>query len=556
MKGGEDPETPEARRVLVLKGSRHAQILASAAGAGLAVATVSEGQGPGGSDMTASLCIVDLDGNGERMSALIERMREQGIPVLVIAESVDPTLDLVLQNGATHYLPAPFSDADLVRAVRLAQASARTKNGLRERRVIPPLQVPVEDETAVRARIEARLKASPLPLGLLLIAFTRMEMINTAFGRDIGDTLLEAAAGRIAPLLKLPDGQAVLSRLDGASFAVTLDGLEASARMQLAERIVERIERPFFAERHMVTMACRIGVVESMASDDATSLLKRAGAALAEARAPESAPVRMLSVADEGAALFDASLETDLRQALDRGEIEILFQPQLSVTSEDVVGVEALARWQHPQHGELGADTLFAVAERSDYLAALSAHVQQRASQIAAAWSPVLDHLRLAINLTASDIARPGFVETFFKMVDASGLARGRLTVEITETGLMHDLSAAALVLAGLRAGGCRVAIDDFGTGYSSLAYLKALPLDYLKIDKRLASDITGSSRDRIVVRGVIDMARSLGLAVIAEGVETREQLALLAAEGCNYYQGFLFAGAVTSEELARLVRP
>ena len=139
-------------------------------------------------------------------------------------------------------------------------------------------------------------------------------------------------------------------------------------------------------------------------------------------------------------------------------------------------------------------------------------------------------------------------------MIDESGFARERVTVEVTESGLIEDLSAAAALLAELREGGLRVAIDDFGTGYSSLAYLKALPLDYLKIDKRLSEDIVGSSRDRIVVRGVIDMARSLGLDVIAEGVETVEQLALLAEEGCTLYQGFLCSPPVSAAELPKLL--
>jgi EAL domain-containing protein (putative c-di-GMP-specific phosphodiesterase class I) len=139
-------------------------------------------------------------------------------------------------------------------------------------------------------------------------------------------------------------------------------------------------------------------------------------------------------------------------------------------------------------------------------------------------------------------------------MVGESGFDPKRLTVEVTEDGLIEDLGAAARLLAELREGGLRVAIDDFGTGYSSLAYLKALPLDYLKIDKRLSDDISGSARDRIVVRGVIDMARSLGLEVIAEGVESEEQLGLLAREGCTLYQGFLCAPPVTADELAALV--
>jgi EAL domain-containing protein (putative c-di-GMP-specific phosphodiesterase class I) len=249
-------------------------------------------------------------------------------------------------------------------------------------------------------------------------------------------------------------------------------------------------------------------------------------------------------------------LEIDLRRALDQDEIEILFQPQVSVTSGRIVGAEALARWRHPTFGELGAHTLFNVAERSDYLAQLSDHVQRKAIGAAAAWPPALARLRLSVNITAADIVRPGFASQFLDLVQSGGFDPKRLTVEVTEGGLIEDLNAAAYLLARLREGGLRVAIDDFGTGYSSLAYLKALPLDYLKIDKRLCEDITGSPRDRIVVRSVIDMARSLGLSVIAEGVESQQQLDLLAQEGCNLYQGFLCSRPVESGALAALMDP
>ena len=504
----------------------------------------------------AAVCIIDLDGQHKvGLDALTGAATLQCAATLVLSEPEDASLDRLIAGGATHYLPRPFADADLIRALRLADRHVERLRGRRERRVPRDHSFSVESEIGARERIAARLANDPAPLGLLLIAFTRFDMINTAFGRGTGDVLLDAVAERIEPLVRDHGGdRGFLTRMGGAEFIVTLDGLEPDAREALANQIVERIERPFLADGHMVSLGCRIGIVESAPDDTATQLLRRAGAALAEARASEGSHVRMLSAADEGAALFDVSLQADLRNALDRDEIEILFQPQLSIASGRMIGVEALARWQHPDHGELGAQTLFAVAERSDYLTTLSAHVQQRAATMAAAWPGALGTLRLAINLTAGDIARAGFVDNFFAMIDASGFPRERLTVEVTESGLIEDLGGAATVLAALRAGGCRVAIDDFGTGYSSLAYLKALPLDYLKIDKHMAQDISGSSRDRIVVRGVIDMARSLGLAVVAEGVETEEQLALLAAEGCNYYQGFLFAEAVGVEELVRLV--
>lgn len=504
----------------------------------------------------AAICVIDLDGGSKvGLDALIGSAALQRAATLVLSAPDDAVLDRLIAGGATHYLPRPFVECDLLRMLELANRHVERLRGRRERRVPRAASLAVESEAGARARIEARLSADPLPLGMLLIAFTRFDMINTAFGRGTGDVLLAAIGERIEPLIaEYGSGRAFLTRLSGAEFIVTLDGLDAEAREALANQIVARIERPFLADGHMITLGCRIGIVESAPNDTAMILIRRAGAALAKARASEGSHVRALSAADEGEALHDVSLQADLRRALDRDEIEILFQPQLSIASGRVIGVEALARWQHPEHGELGAQTLFAVAERSDYLTALSGHVQRRAASIAANWPEALATLRLAINLTSADIARADFVASFFAMIDSTGFPRSRLTVEVTESGLIEDLASAAAVLASLRAGGCRVAIDDFGTGYSSLAYLKALPLDYLKIDKDLTGDIAGSTRDRIVVRGVIDMARSLGLAVVAEGVETEEQLALLAADGCNYYQGFLFAQPVGIDELARLV--
>ena len=504
----------------------------------------------------ATICVIDLDDdNPVGLDALIGAATLQRAATLVIAETAHRSLDRILAGGATHYLARPFAVADLARTIRLAERYVERLRGRPERRLIRERSFAVETEPGARERIAARLASNSTPLGLLLVAFTRFDMINAAFGRSTGDVLLEAVAERIEPLVVSHAGaRGFMARMGGPEFMVTLDGLDETERKALANHIVERLERPFVANGHMISLDCRIGIVESRANENVVDLLRRVNAALAEARASETERVRSIATTDEGAALFDATLQADLRRALDRDEIEILFQPQLSIASGRVIGVEALARWQHPDHGELGAQTLFAVAERSDYLTILSAHVQRRAAKMAAAWPAALGGIRLAINLTAADIVRAGFVDSFLKMVDDSGFPRSRLTVEVTESGLMEDLATAATVLAELRAGGCRVAIDDFGTGYSSLAYLKALPLDYLKIDKQLAGDISGSSRDRIVVRGVIDMARSLGLAVVAEGVETEEQLALLAAEGCNYYQGFLFAEPVGVDDLVRLI--
>jgi diguanylate cyclase (GGDEF)-like protein len=415
----------------------------------------------------------------------------------------------------------------------------------------------VRDARAARAWMERQLAtgtAQP-PLVVLLLAVSRFDAINAAFGRSTGDSVLQAAARRIERAVDADGKRRMVARMAGAEFAILLGGpTSLSEGRFIAGQLVEAIGRPFMSGDHVITLGSRVGVVAAAANEDAAGLLRRASGALAEAKAADAGPIKVLDPGSASESALGDRLEIDLRRALDQDEIEILFQPQVSIATRRIVGAEALARWRHPEFGELGAITLFSVAERSDYLVQLSDHVQRKAIAAAAAWPEALSGLRVAVNITAADIVRPRFAEQFIALVEESGFDPGRLTVEVTESGLIEDLGAAANLLARLREGGLRVAIDDFGTGYSSLAYLKALPLDYLKIDKRLCEDISGSVRDQIVVRSVIDMARSLGLEVIAEGVETEEQLALLAREGCTLYQGFLCSPPIASEALAELV--
>jgi EAL domain-containing protein (putative c-di-GMP-specific phosphodiesterase class I)/GGDEF domain-containing protein len=409
------------------------------------------------------------------------------------------------------------------------------------------------DGAAVRSWINRQIETpNDVPLFAMMVALNRFDVVNTAYGRAAGDHLLRATSGRIAEVVDdLLGKHARAARLGGSSFLVA--ARVERARVDLvAERIARELARPFVVGESIAVLGCRIGLAEAVSGDDAASLLRRASEALADARDSDSATMRVAGQ-DGGDGTIDR-LSVELHRAIDRGEIEILFQPQISVSTGIMLGVEALARWEHGEHGTIGAETLFAAAARADLEIGLSDHIQRLALERAAAWPAAMSGLRLSLNLTAADIARPGFADLFLDRVDASGFPRNRLTLEITESGLIDDLGNAAALLTTLRGAGCRVAIDDFGTGYSSLAYLKALPLDYLKIDKKLAQDITGTTRDRVVVRGVIEMARSLGLTVIAEGVETLEQLDLLAKEGCQIYQGYLCSGAVTGTALEDLL--
>ena len=320
---------------------------------------------------------------------------------------------------------------------------------------------------------------------------------------------------------------------------------------RLAAALDAALAKPLAIGGRQAVLGSRWGMAESGPADDAASLLRRAAEALVAAKASDGATVRVAG--PEGAAPLD-SLAIDLHLAIERGEIDVLFQPQAPIDGRHVTGVEALARWRHGRLGPLGADALFAAADRADLGVALSDHIQELVLSRIARWPRRLGGLRGSLNLTAGDLGRPGFAALFLARVAASGVPFERLTVEITETGAIRNLEAAAAVLAAMRDAGVRVALDDFGTGYSSLAYLTALPLDYLKLDKALACGIEATPRHRGVVRAVMTLARSLGLAVVAEGIETEAQRALLAGEGCTFYQGFLLAPPLDEAALTAMM--
>ena len=239
-----------------------------------------------------------------------------------------------------------------------------------------------------------------------------------------------------------------------------------------------------------------------------------------------------------------------LEQAIARDRIELHFQPQIDPATGHVAGVEALARWS----GVAGPEELFSRADRARLSERLSRTIQRKALRVAGRWTGALAQLSLSINLLPMDLERPGFERWLLDEIAAAGLVPERITVEIVESSLVANPPAVAARLSCLRAAGVRIAIDDFGTGYSSLAYLTSLPIDTIKIDRALIADIVGGSRDRIVVKAMISLARELGHKVIIEGVESAAQLDLLAQWGCDLYQGFLGAGALDEHELARFI--
>ncbi|WP_296717049.1 EAL domain-containing protein [Erythrobacter sp.] len=245
-------------------------------------------------------------------------------------------------------------------------------------------------------------------------------------------------------------------------------------------------------------------------------------------------------------------LENDLLRALDRREIEVLFQPQFACASGAVVGAEALARWRHPTLGEIGARDLFAIAERAALVAPLSRHVVARALEDAATWP---EALTLSLNITPEELGDPRFAADFAALIGRSDIAPKRLMLEITEDLLLRNLAQAASALKALRGLGFRTALDDFGAGFCNFRYLRELPLDALKLDKAMVDGVPGDATALAVLRAIVALGKALGLAVYAEGIESEIQRAAITAEGCDYWQGFLRAQPMPSESVLALAR-
>lgn len=245
-------------------------------------------------------------------------------------------------------------------------------------------------------------------------------------------------------------------------------------------------------------------------------------------------------------------LEADLLRALDQREIEVLFQPQFACDTGALVGAEALARWQHPTLGEIGARDLFGVAERAALVAPLSRHVVARALEDAATWP---DHLTLSLNITPEELGDPRFAADFAALIGRSVITPQRLMLEITEDLLLRNLAQAGSALKALRGLGFRTALDDFGAGFCNFRYLRELPLDALKLDKAMVEGVPGDPTALAVLRAIVALAKALGLSVYAEGIESEIQRAAVTAERCDYWQGFLRAQPMPSASVLSLAR-
>lgn len=387
---------------------------------------------------------------------------------------------------------------------------------------------------------------------LFLIGIRDLKQVNDLHGRETGNAVIAEIGNRIAACAPSIPGAIMVARLPGREFLVVAETSAAVGDLeQAARRLIGLLGAPLQYIDGELHISPRVGIAQSEIGQSGVEILASASAALAAAYSRKGRKYRFADRLRDRDTARNAQLDKGLRQALAKQEITIHFQPQFEVESGELVGAEALARWLHPELGAIGADELFAAADRCDLREELSFAIQKQAVEYAVKWPKAKEPLHLSLNLGAEELADDHAVR-LLAIVGEAGFPFDRLTVELTEESIVRDFELALSQLEMLRSKGVRIAIDDFGTGYSSLAYLKSLPLDYLKIDKGMTADIGGSTRDLIVLRAIIALGKALGLRIIAEGVERNDELEMLRAEGCDYFQGYLRSQPLSAEDFQK----
>ena len=381
---------------------------------------------------------------------------------------------------------------------------------------------------------------------LLFLDLDNFKDLNDTMGHDVGDQLLERVANRLTTCIRQGD---TVARFGGDEFVVMLEDLNTDVKSAIdqvktvSEKILATLNLPFELQgkTHYSTPSIGIAVFSGQV-DGVDELLKRADLAMYQAKAAGRNTLRFFDTEMQAAVSQRAALEVDLRHGLERGELVLHYQTVVSHQGR-VTGVEALVRWHHPQRGLVPPNEFIPVAEQTGLILPIGQWVLKTACAQLVEWAedPLTRYLTLSVNISAREFHEPDFVSETMRQLKQSGANANLLKLELTESLLLGDIQDASKKMGELRASGVRFALDDFGTGYSSLSYLRQLPLDELKIDQSFVRDVLTDPNDAAIARTIIALAHSLGLAVVAEGVETVGQREFLARQGCELFQGFLF---------------
>ena len=392
----------------------------------------------------------------------------------------------------------------------------------------------------------ARASRAGTDVAVLFLDLDRFKTVNDSLGHAAGDQLLCTVSERIASCMRTADTAA---RLGGDEFAVLLEDLASTREaVGVAERIIAALDAPVLVAGREVLVSASIGIATGDGGSE--DLLRHADVAMYRAKATGKGRYAMFEQGMQAEVIERLELEADLQRAVDRGEIEVFYQPIMRLGSEELAGHEALVRWRHPTRGLMSPLSFVPVAEETGLIVPVGRFVLREACRQAAAWQAMVPgELTMHVNLSGRQLEDPALVGEVSSILRETGLPAGRLVLEITETVLMHDTEATIERLRSLRALGVRLAVDDFGTGYSSLRYLNRFPLDVLKMAKPFVDGLATQSEDPALARAIIDLGSNLGLQIVAEGIEGADQLVQLRRLGCPLGQGFLFSRPLPAPE-------
>jgi len=491
--------------------------------------------------------------DGFTACSLIQEMpRGRSIPVLMITALEDNTsVERAFAAGACDYIPKPIHFAVLSQRVRRIIEANQAEKRIRHL-AFNDVLTGLPNRTQFLDQLGRRLttaKENVESVAVLFLDLDRFKNVNDTLGHDVGDRLLIAVAQRIRRSVRNAD---CVARLGGDEFTVVLSELaDPAAAASAAQNICRTLAKPFQIDSHDIFVTASIGIsVYPSDGLDVGTLVKHADTAMYRAKKTNT-DFQFFEAAMEHSISERVRLENDLRRALERNELAVFYQPQARMDNGEIIGAEALVRWFHPTRGMVSPLEFIPMAEETGLIIAIGEWVLRTACAQMRNWMDKgMGHLRVAVNLSVSQLLEKDFASTVEQVLFDTGLPAKMLELEITESTLMEHAQDTLAILDRLRSLGVRLTIDDFGTGYSSLSYLKRFPVDIIKIDRSFVRDTPGDADDAAIVKGIIALAHSLRLEVVAEGVETREQLEFLRAQSCDILQGFYLSKPIPAQQL------
>lgn len=394
-------------------------------------------------------------------------------------------------------------------------------------------------------------------VALLFLDLDQFKEINDTLGHNVGDQLLQVIAERLGHCVRQSD---TVGRLGGDEFVLLLEGIRVQEDVsEVAEKVLVAFTQPLYLDGREIFISASIGISQyPVDGRDTEALFKNADTAMYQAKNKGRNNFQFYTPEMSASAMEALVLTSDMRHALERQEFFLHYQPQINLAQNVITGVEALLRWNHPIEGSIPPGVFITLAEDTGLIVPIGRWVLEEACWQAVQWkSQGFPVMKMAVNISGKQFREPGFVDTVKEVIALTGIEPALLELELTESILIENITTTINTLSAFRAMGVKLAIDDFGTGYSSLSYLKHFPIDRLKIDKSFVLEIgENSSRDAgTIASAVIAMAHSLGISVIAEGVERKEQLAFLLERSCDEVQGYYFSRPLTPEDLEQMLR-